>query len=131
MASKFCFSFLVLFLSLQFNISHARHKRSLPVIKFISALPKGSSPVIMNCKAGGYGRGSYTFKPVDNYLLKAVVNDTYYCLSTFGMKFTSVHAFDPARDKGHATIFWKVDLYGFSISYRNSSFKVDAPWESE
>ncbi|KAL2463469.1 uncharacterized protein Fot_53125 [Forsythia ovata] len=132
MASKFWFSFLILFLSLQLcTLSTARHKRTLPVMKFISALPEGSSPVIMNCKASRFVRGSYTFKPADSYQLKVDINDTYYCLSMFGMKFNSVYAFEPVRDKGRATIFWKIDLNGFSISYHNFSFKFVAPWESE
>lgn len=55
-------------------------------------------------------RGSYTFKLLDNYMLKVTVNDTYYCLSMFSIKFTSAHAFESTRNKGRATIFWKVDF---------------------
>lgn len=130
MTSKFSFSFVVLFLSLQFcTLSFTQ---TLPVMKFTTALPEGSPPVIMGCKTGRLERGSYTFKPVDNYELKAYVNDIYYCLAVFGSKFTSIHAFDPARDKGHATIYWQIDVeFGFSISYDNANFNVSDPWQSE
>ncbi|KAL2463468.1 uncharacterized protein Fot_53124 [Forsythia ovata] len=100
-------------------------------MKFTSALPKGSPSVILNCTVDRFEIGSYTFKPVDYYQLKVALDDIHYCEGLFGSQFASVRAYEPARDKGRATIFWKIDVHGFSKSYDNSTFKKVAPWENE
>ncbi|KAL2463467.1 uncharacterized protein Fot_53123 [Forsythia ovata] len=129
MASKFFFSFLILFLSLQFCTPI--FTPTLRLIIFISAFPKRAPPIYMNCTVASYGfeAGSHTFKPVDIYRLNVAFVDTHYCRGVFGLKSASVRAYEPDRDQGHGTMFWKIDLYGFSFSYDNSTFKEVAPWK--
>ncbi|KAL7209752.1 hypothetical protein ACSBR1_031337 [Camellia fascicularis] len=128
MATIFRFPLVLALISCFFCIDIAF---STSTVHIISDMPKDSSPLNINCKANGNIVIGHTLKVGEDYQWSATVNDIYYCATIWGRYFASWHAYEPTRDTGHATIFWKVDKDGFSISYDKSKFKLVAPWETD
>ncbi|KAI3469911.1 hypothetical protein Pfo_026574 [Paulownia fortunei] len=134
MASKFLFLPLLLALALHFSTLSAIQLEAggaPPVIHIISAVAGNNLPLIsIRIKAGGNLKGSAELSPRQDYQINADVNDVYYASAVFGLRFASFHAYEPARDKGQAAIYWRADNLGFAISYDKTNYKRVALWES-
>lgn len=106
----------------------------MPVLRFADAVRRSDpAPINLQIKAGAGGawRGSAQLKPGQDYQVRVKVEEVYYVTAVFGLRFTGFHAYEAARDKGHAAVYWRADNRGFGISHDNTHWKLVAPWESE
>ncbi|KAL6532227.1 hypothetical protein OROGR_014197 [Orobanche gracilis] len=103
-----------------------------PVIYIINAVDGANLPPIsLGIKAGGNLKVSADLSRGQHIQVRADANLVYFASVFYGLRFTSFHAYEPARDKGRAAIYWRGDSSGFAISYDEANFKMVAPWESE
>ncbi|KAH6820901.1 hypothetical protein C2S53_010243, partial [Perilla frutescens var. hirtella] len=65
------------------------------------------------------------------YEINVTFDEVYFVAALFGLKLTSFHAYDPARDKNHDAVYWKADNDGFSLSYDKANWVNVASWQSE
>ncbi|KAL8048349.1 hypothetical protein ABFS82_07G057900 [Erythranthe guttata] len=96
------------------------------VLYFTSALPSGSAPVIF-----GVDGVKAQLSAGQKYQIKINANNDVHVSADYGMKFTYFESYSPGRDKGRAAVYWRIDDWGFAISYDNVHFKNVAPWETE
>ncbi|KAH6809144.1 hypothetical protein C2S51_026927 [Perilla frutescens var. frutescens] len=105
---------------------------ALPVVHFINAASRNNpAPINLQIKAGGKWRGSPQLSPGQDYGIRVEVDDVYFVIAVFGLRFTEFHAYEPARDKGRAAVYWRADNGGFAISHDKTHWKLVATWESE
>uniref|UniRef100_A0A5B7BGQ2 Plant self-incompatibility S1 n=1 Tax=Davidia involucrata TaxID=16924 RepID=A0A5B7BGQ2_DAVIN len=104
---------------------------SSPVVHIISGMPKNSEPLSIHSKVSGNSIAVPTLLPGNEYQWRAEVNDIYYCTTIWGRQFAAWHAYELARDAGHATIFSLVNEDGFFLSWDKSSWKKIAYWETD
>ncbi|KAB1218209.1 hypothetical protein CJ030_MR3G026089 [Morella rubra] len=105
----------------------------LAVVHVIDALPKKSKPMSLECKSGRTheGLGQQTLNVGDDYKWNVEENATYYCSALWGRYFGSWHGFQPRRDVGHGTIYWRVKDNGFLLSWDRTSWVRKGQWETE
>lgn len=102
----------------------------LPIVHFINAAGKDSAPIDVHIKAGGMSSVA-KIKPGQDYGMRVTIDDVYYVIGEFGMKFTSFRAYEPVRDKGRAAVFWRANGEGFAMSHDKVHWKKVARWQSE
>lgn len=135
MASKFLVFHMVLAVGVLGGV-RVEGSGVLPVLRFTDAVRRENpAPINLQIKGGGGGggvlRGSAQLKPGQDYQMRVKVEEVYYVTAVFGLRFTGFHAYEAARDKGHAAVYWRADNHGFAISHDNTRCKLVAPWESE
>lgn len=130
MASKILFFHM--FLALAMLAVQLEGGGALPELHFTNAVNgRNPAPINLQIKAGGILRGSAQLKAGQDYEMRVKVDDVYSVAAVFGTRFTAFHAYESARDKSHAAVYWKADNDGFSISYDQTTWNMVAPWESE
>lgn len=131
MAPKIC-HILILVMAIALSTPSTSFAES-PVVNFMDQMDANVQPatVSINCKQGGFSRAKFDLVPGQKQSFKATLNGVYNCAAFWGRLFGSVEGFNPARDKGHKTVNWKVDKEGLSLSYDQRSWELVEPWESD
>lgn len=101
-------------------------------MNFVSDVGTLSEPVKITCKADNIIEAdkslvagqSLSFNPTR-------MNDIYYCIVIWKHYFGSVQSFDPKRDAGHVSLFWKIQIKGLFFSYDDKSYDLFASWQTE
>lgn len=130
MASKFIFFHMLMALPMLAVRLEAGGK--FPIVHFIDAMSVKNypAPINLHIKAGGMS-SSTQLQPGQDYGMRVEVDDVYFVIGVCGLRFTSFHAYEPARDKGRAAVFWRANHDGFAMSYDKVHWKRVARWESE
>ncbi|CAK9168927.1 unnamed protein product, partial [Ilex paraguariensis] len=78
-----------------------------PVVHIISAMNKNTAPINLRCKVNGAVKILHALNAGEDYQWSAAENDVYYCDVIWDRWFAAWHGFEPKRDQGQETIFWK------------------------
>ncbi|KAL3648053.1 hypothetical protein CASFOL_009021 [Castilleja foliolosa] len=132
-AKYFCFSLTLLALLAVNLFSSSGAHVAVPVIHIIRATTKpiqlqlsssdGGDPPIVQLKHGQH----YHVKVLNQNIQYVMM--AYYLVNSYS--FALVDLYNPARDSGHAAIYWKADSWGFSISYDHMNYTQMVEWKTE
>lgn len=101
-----------------------------PIVHFIDGT-SNPAPIELHIRAGGMSRSAQVQAGQDYGMRVESVEEVYLVVGVCGSRFTSFHAYDPARDKGRAAVFWRANYDGFAMSHDKVHWKMVARWESE
>lgn len=102
----------------------------LPIVHFINAVGKDSDPIDLHINGGGVSSVVQITSGQD-YGMRVKLDDVHNVMCVFGSKFASFHAYEPARDKGYAAVFWRANGEWFSMSHDKVHWKKVARWQYE
>ncbi|CAK9164602.1 unnamed protein product [Ilex paraguariensis] len=102
-----------------------------PVVHIISAMNKNTAPINLRCKVNGAVKILHALNAGEDYQWSAAENDVYYCDVIWDRWFAAWHGFEPKRDQGQETIFWKVNKDGFFFSWDRSRWEKKFSWETD
>ncbi|KAL3648051.1 hypothetical protein CASFOL_009019 [Castilleja foliolosa] len=132
MASTKYFIFPLVLLALAINLTFSSAAEieaadvAVPVIHIICA---NSEPISVNVA----DQAPVQLKPGQEHQVKVLDKKAFYDMTSYYLtsNFAAVDLYRPARDSGHAAVYWKADWWGYSISYDNVKYKRVVEWESE
>lgn len=112
--------------------NNQKNERKFATVHIINALPKNSSGSLnLRCVSRHTELGVQTLKGGDEYNWIVTQRALFYCEALWIRFIASWHAFQPKRDSGHDSVFWKVQENGFFLSWDNSTWIRRAVWETE
>ncbi|KAL3648052.1 hypothetical protein CASFOL_009020 [Castilleja foliolosa] len=134
----FCFALVLLAISAHVISSSSAAKGKSPpkrkaadvaVVHVICA----TSEAIKLDIAADTPQGTITVDPGKEYQINILDKNSNYNMMSYYLNnnYAGVDLYRPARDSGQATIYWKADWWGFSMSYDNVNYKQMVQWESE
>ncbi|KAG6382661.1 hypothetical protein SASPL_101850 [Salvia splendens] len=125
MARKLMLFHMLMALSMLTARLEARGK--FPIVHFIDAM---SRPIDLHIRSGGLS-SSAQLQPGQDYGMRLKVDDVHSVMSVCGSTFASFNAYEPARDKGYAAVFWRGSYKGFYMSHNKVHWNLVARWEYE